>query len=410
MLAVPLTWLGQSLFLGRWFNKNVHILFLCQALANTGTSLVVTMTALAAGTIAEDQALVTLPLALQYVAMMATSSVASFLMRRIGRRGGFTVASVMLMSAGLLAAYALTLHSFALYCLASLLLGSCNAFAMYYRFTAVEVTPEPQRGRAISYVMAGGVVAALFGPRLAVLARDLLAPTLFAGGFVAVSGLAFAAFLALRFLDVPRLTPAEQRVSGRPLGRIARQPAFIVALFGAAIAFASMNVVMTSTPLAMTACGLAFGDTAEVIQWHVLGMYAPAFFMGGVVQRFGALKVMTAGVLLMLASIGINLAGVAFVNFWAALLLVGVGWSCLFIGATTLLTQTYRPEERSKVQALNDTAMFTLVAIGALGSGALQQLFGWNVVNLTILPGLLLVAAAILWLRLRQARLPLAAL
>lgn len=401
MLVVPLAWLGQSLFLGRWFNKNVHILFLCQALANTSTSLVVTMTALAAGTIAEDQSLVTLPFALQFVAMMMTSSAASFLMRRIGRRGGFTIASVILMSAGLLAAYALTLHSFVLYCLASFMLGSCTAFTLYYRFTAAEVADEEQRSKAISYVMAGGVVAALFGPRLAILARDLLAPTLFAGSFVVVSALALAAFLALRFLEVPQLTLAEQRVSGRPLGEIARQPAFIIALLGATVGYASMNIVMTSTPLAMTACGLSFGNTAEVIQWHVLGMYAPAFFMGGIIQRFGALKVMTAGVVLMLASVGVNLAGIALTNFWLALLLIGVGWSCLFIGATALLTKTYQPEERSKVQALNDTAVFTLVTIGALGSGALQQLFGWNIVNLTVLPGLVLVAGAILWLRLR---------
>ena len=404
--TTALNWLGQSLFLGRWHNKNVQILFLCQALANTSTSLVVTTTALAAQTIAPGPAWVTLPFALQFVAMMLATSPASFLMRRFGRRTGFTTAAGTMLTAGLLAAFALWWRSFPFYCLAGMLIGASNAFAMYYRFTAAEVTAEPLRNKAISYVMAGGVVAALCGPTLAVWARDLLSPVIFAGSFVVLSALAIASMLALRFLKVPGLSAAERRDSGRPIGEIARQPVFIVALLAATISFASMNVVMTSTPLAMIGCGLSFGDTALVIQWHVLGMYAPAFLMGGIIQRFGAVQVMLAGLVFMLACLAINLSGVGVWHFWSALFLMGAGWSCLFIGATSLLTQAYRPAERAKVQAMNDTAVFTLVAIGALSSGAIQQLLGWSAVNLAILPGLAVIGFGILWLRLRPAVQP----
>ncbi|HYB10470.1 MAG TPA: MFS transporter [Alphaproteobacteria bacterium] len=389
------------------FDKNVHLLFLLQALANTVTSLVVTTTALAAQTIAEDKTLVTLPFALQFLSMMASTTPASLLMRRIGRRNGFTIATLVLMGAGLLAAYSLSIRSFPLYCLAGVLLGSFNAFAMYYRFTAGEVASEEMRSKAISYVMAGGTVAALCGPKLAIWARDLLAPVTFAGSFIVVAVIGVLSFVVLRFVEVPALNAAERRDSGRPLAEIARQPAFIVALLGGTIGYFAMNVVMTSTPLAMVACGLSFGDSAFVIQWHVLGMYAPAFVMGHFIQKFGVLRVMSVGVVLMFICLGINLAGASLAHFWPALFLLGVGWSCLFIGATTLLGYAYKPAERAKVQAVNDTSVFALVTIGAFSSGAIQSHFGWTAVNLAILPGLVIVAIAIVWLRLRPR--PLAA-
>ena len=391
----------MSRFYLRKFDKNVHLLFLLQALANTVTSLVVTTTALAAQTIASDKALVTLPFALQFLSMMASSGAASLLMRRIGRRAGFMVAAFILMAVGILAALALSTRNFPLYCVAGAMIGSFNAFAMYYRFTAGEVASEEMRSKAISYVMAGGTVAALFGPNLASWARDLLAPVTFAGSFLVVAGLGIASFIILRFVAVPPLTASERRDPGRPLGQIVRQPVFIVALLGGAIGYFAMNMVMTSTPLAMVACGLSFGDSAFVIQWHVLGMFGPAFVMGHFIQRYGALRVMTAGVVSMLACVAINLAGISLANFWPALFLLGVGWSCLFIGATSLLSHSYRPAERAKAQAVNDTTVFALVSLGALGSGALQNHLGWAAVNLAILPGLIIVAMAIAWLRLR---------
>jgi len=387
------------------FNRTIHLLFLCQALANTGMSLVTTSTALAAQTIAPDPALVTLPMALQYLATMAFSSPASLLMRRLGRRGGFGVGAGILIAGALLSALALLVRSFPIYCLGAVLIGGFNGFAMYYRFTAAEVAAEGMRSRAISYVLAGGVVAAFCGPELARLSKDLLQPIVFAGCFAALALLGCASLLVIRFLAVPPTPLAEGKGSGRPLGEIMRQPTAIVALLGATLGYGAMSTVMTSTPLAMYDCGHSFGDTAFVIQWHVFGMYAPAFFMGHLIQRLGVLRVMTAGVVLMLLCLGVNLAGLSLAHFWAALLLLGLGWSCLFVGATTLLTYAYRPAERTKVQAFNDTLVFAVVALASFASGALQNLNGWHAVNLAILPALLVAGTAVLWLGLRAPAL-----
>lgn len=383
------------------FNRTVHLLFLCQALANTGMSLVTTSTALAAGTIAPDPALVTLPMALQYLATMVFSSPASLLMRELGRRRGLAAGAGIVIAGGLLSAAALLIASFPLYCLGAVLIGGFNGFAMYYRFTAAEAAGEGMRSRAISYVLAGGVVAAFCGPELALLSKDLLLPYVFAGCFVVLALLGAASLLVIRFLAVPELLSAERKASGRPLSEILRQPNAIVALLGATLGYGAMATVMTSTPLAMFDCGRSFGDTAFVIQWHVFGMYAPAFFMGYLIQRLGVLRVMLAGVVLMLLCFAINLAGIALANFWAALLFLGLGWSCLFVGATTLLTYAYRPEERTKVQALNDTLVFAVVALASFASGALQNLVGWHAVNLAIVPGLLLAGSAVIWLASR---------
>jgi len=387
------------------FKRTVHLLFVCQALANTGMSLVTTTTALAALTIADDPALVTLPMALQYLSTMVFSSPASLLMRRIGRRAGFTVAAGIVISGGLVSALALLRRDFPLYCLGGVLIGCFNAFAMYYRFAAAEVAGEGMRSKAISYVLAGGVVAAFCGPELASWAKDLFLPVVFAGSFVALVCLGAASMVVLRFIEVPDLLPAERKESGRPLAEIIRQPSVVVALLGATLGYGGMATVMTSTPLAMSDCGHSFGDTAFVIQWHVFGMYAPSFVMGTLIARFGVIRVMLVGVVLMLLCLAINLAGVAVINFWSALLLLGLGWNCLFVGATTLLTYAYRPAERTKVQALNDTLVFAVVSLASFGSGAIESLVGWQAVNLANLPALFIAGGAIVWLALRSPRM-----
>ncbi|HET6521013.1 MAG TPA: MFS transporter, partial [Geminicoccaceae bacterium] len=276
-------------------------------------------------------------------------------------------------------------------------------FGLFYRFAAADAADEAFRGRAISYVLAGGVLAAVLGPELAKATRELLAPILFAGCFLAVAGLGLATLLVLCFVTIPRPGAEERRGSGRPLGRIARQPAFAVAALAAMVAYGVMSLVMTATPLAMVACGLGFDDAAFVIQWHVLGMYAPSFFSGHLVGRFGAPNMIVAGALLIFACVGVNLSGVELVQFWAGLVLLGLGWNFMFVGATTLVTTTYAPAEKAKVQALNDFLMFGTVAAAALSSGALQQLIGWTAVNLAVIAPLLLALGATLWLR-RQAR------
>jgi predicted MFS family arabinose efflux permease len=251
--------------------------------------------------------------------------------------------------------------------------------------------------------MAGGVLSAIAGPELAKWSAGLLAPITFAGCFAAIAALHVVALLLLQATRIPAPTALERRESGRPLRQIARQPVFIVAVFGGMIGYAVMALVMTATPLAMVACGFAFPDAAFVIQWHALGMFAPSFFTGRLIARFGVLNIMAIGAVLMLACIGVNLTGVTMLQFWSGLVLLGLGWKFLFIGATTLLTEAYAPAERAKSQALNDFLVFSAVAAAAFFSGAVQGRLGWDGVNLAAIAPVAAALAAIVWLRARRA-------
>ena len=285
------------------------------------------------------------------------------------------------------------------------MIGSSNGFAQQYRFAAAELADEGFRARAISLVLAGGVVSGVFGPETAKWSRDLFAPVLFAGCFAMIVVLQIGAAALLTFVRLPPPPPrGSVRGEGRPLGRIARQPLFLVALLCGMIGNGAMALVMTATPIAMIGCGFHFTDAAFVIQWHILGMYGPSFFTGSLISRFGLPAVLLTGAVLLLACCGINLAGIAEGNFWAANALLGVGWNFLFVGGTTLLTRTYRPEERAKVQALNDFMIFGTATVSALSSGALLAGLGWAAVQLTVLPFVAVAAAAILWLRWNAAR------
>lgn len=385
--------------------RDVYLLAVCQALLATGNAVVITTSALAGQTLAPD-GFATLPLFLQFLAIMATTVPASHLMKRIGRRNGFAVGAGFAVSAGLLGCGAILAGSFPLFCLASFGYGVFMSFGMYYRFAAADVAAPAFRPRAIAYVLAGGVVAAIAGPELAKATDDLFGPALFAGSFAAVAGLGAATLLTLAFLRIP--PPAEDERTGeqRPLIEIMRQPTFIAALTAAAIAQGAMVLVMTATPLAMAFCGHAFDQTAFVIQWHVLGMFAPSFVTGHLIGRFGVTTVMASGALMILACLGVALTGVEVAQFWTALLLLGVGWNFMFVGATTLLTTTYRPAEKAKVQAINDLAVFATAAFSSLSSGVLHHLVGWDAVNVSMIPPLLVVLTAILWLRSRGVRAP----
>jgi MFS family permease len=248
-------------------------------------------------------------------------------------------------------------------------------------------------------------VSGIFGPETARWSRDLFAPVVFAGCFAMIVALQLGAAGLLTLVRLPPPPPRSTlRGVGRPLGEIVRQPLFIVALLCGMIGNGMMALVMTATPIAMIGCGFEFTDAAFVIQWHILGMYGPSFFTGSLIARFGLTPILLTGAALLLACCGINLAGITEANFWAANALLGVGWNFLFIGATTLLTRTYRPEERAKVQALNDFTIFGTSTICAFSSGALLAGFGWTFVQLTMLPFVAVAAAAILWLRWSTAR------
>jgi predicted MFS family arabinose efflux permease len=377
----------------------------CQALAMTSMGVLATTAAIIGNMLAANKSLSTLPVALQMTGMMCATIPAALLMGRIGRRGGFWTGAAIGASGGVVAGSAVWAASFPLFCLGTFLIGSSNGFAQQYRFAAAELADEGFRSKAISLVLAGGVVSGVFGPEMARWSRDLFSPVLFAGCFAMIVALQICAAALLTIVRLPPPPPrGALRGSGRPLWQIVRQPLFVVALLCGMVGYGVMSLVMTATPIAMIGCGFVFTDAAFVIQWHILGMYAPSFVTGHLIARVGLAPILLTGAILLLACCGINLAGIAEGNFWAANLLLGVGWNFLFVGATTLLTRTYRPEERAKVQALNDFTIFGTSTLSAFSSGALLAGFGWSTVQMTVLPFVVVAAAAILWMRWSASR------
>ncbi len=366
----------------------------------SGSSMSVTISALVGYALAENKALATLPLATQLIATMLTSLPAGMLMSRIGRKPSFLLATLSGMSAGAVSTLAILHGSFPLFILGNILLGIFNGFGNFYRFTAADIVPVQDKGRAISYVLAGGIVAAIVGPNLARLTRDLIGNAVFAGSYASVITLYVLAFLLLTQLKLPRhiITQVRQGTTGRPLLTIMRQPRFIIAVTSGMLGYAVMSLVMTATPLAMHHHAHSFPDTSFVIQWHVLGMFVPSFFTGHLIRRLGLLTVLGLGVVFGFACVGINLAGTTLTHFWLALLLLGISWNFLFIGATTLLTETYGEGEAAKTQAINDFMVFTTASMASLSSGVLQMHFGWRMVNYGAIPALSLILLALLWL------------
>ncbi len=383
--------------------RNVLLLALCQGLAMTGNAVVMTVSALAGYMLAEDKSLATLPLALQFTATMAATIPASLLMKQIGRRAGFSLGVLVAAAGGAVSSFAIFTANFPLFCLGAAIYGGFNGFALFYRFAAADTASDAFRGKAISLVVAGGVLAAFAGPELAIWSRGWFEPTVFAGCYAAIVGLALAALLLLQLIEIPRPAPEERGQGGRPLGTIMRQPEFVVAALGGMIGYGAMALVMTATPLAMQAHALEIGDIGFVIQWHILGMYAPGFVTGHLIHRFGVLNVMLAGAAFAVGCVAVNLTGVGILQFWLALVLLGVGWNFLFVGSTTLLTECYTPAEKAKTQAINDFLVFGAVALCSFSSGALQHGFGWQAVNLGVVAPLLVAVTATLWLKRRRA-------
>jgi MFS family permease len=383
--------------------RNVVLLALCQGLLMIGTTTMIAEAALVGHLLAEDKAYSTLPLGAQQLAVMLTIAPASLLMGRIGRRAGFSIGAGFGILGTAVATVAVFQGSFWLFCVGTALNGVYNGFGMFYRFAAVDGAGKDGHAKAISYVLTGGVLAAVIGPELAKHTKDLFAPVVFAGSFASLIGMALLALLIIQFVVIPRPTEAERRDVQRPLGEIARQPAFIVAVLGAMVAYGGMNFIMTATPLEMRLCGYPFESTAFVIQWHVFAMFAPSFVTGHVIKRIGTANVMLMGVALMAASLVINLAGQSVWHFWTGLAALGLGWNFLFVGATTLLTTTYRPAEKAKVQGLNDLLVFGTVAVSAFTAGAAHHSLGWSALNYGVVPFLVLIAAATLWLMRRRA-------
>jgi len=384
--------------------RNVLILAAGQALFQTASVLIMTVGGLAGLIVAADKSLATLPIAAVMVGAMLGTVPASLLMGRIGRRAGFVLGALMGAVGGGLGALGMIRGSLLLLCAGTFLVGIYQAFAQYYRFAAAEAASASFKSQAISLVLAGGVVAAIAGPQLGVLAKDT-AGAEFAGSFLAIVALSLSASALLAFIRMPPAPPASVDSDARPLSAIVRQPKFLVALGGAAIGFGVMILAMTATPLAMVAHHHAASDAAFVIQWHVLGMFVPSFFTGFLIARFGVLTMMLAGVAALAGHVVIALSGLALLHFLSALVLLGVGWNFLYVGGTTLLTETYRPSEKAKVQALNDFSIFGVVVVASFTSGWLMHGIGWMGVNLAALPFLAATAVAIGLLMLFRPRI-----
>lgn len=378
------------------FARTVLPLALCQSYLFAGNTIVVSTTALVGAHLAPDPLFATVPMGLQFLGMVATSLPISLLMGRHGRRLGFSLGAGVGMLAGMVGALAIVAGSFWAFCAATFLYGSYAGASAFFRFAAAEAVESTAKARAISWVLLGGVLAAFIGPSLADLSRDWLAPFVFAGCFLVITGLAALMLATARLTPFAPLPPVERHEGGRPLGIIVRQPSFLVALASAAVGQSTMSFLMVSTPLAMIGCGHAFGDATMVIQWHVVAMFLPSFFTGSLIQRFGAERVIATGACLLLACVAVNTQGLDVGHFWLGLVLLGVGWNFMYVGGTALLTHTYRPEERSRVEGLNEVCLFATVVVASSASGAILQTVGWTAMNLAVVAPVVAVATAVL--------------
>src|SRR5262245_43819530 len=378
--------------------KNVAVLAACQALLFTNNSVLITVNALAGYALAPDKAIATLPVTAYLVGSALAAIPISLLMKRIGRRAGFTVGAICAILGSLVAAWGVYAQNFWLLCAGVVVLGVYFAAAQYYRFAAADSVPADFKSQAISLVLAGGIVGGFLGPETSKLTNDMVSGHLYVGAYVSLIGFAIASIFLLRWLDIPQLKESERMDAGRPIAAIARQPAFIVAVLCGMVSYGVMNLLMTATPLAMIDAHHPFNDAAFVIQWHMVGMFAPSLVTGFVIQRVGLVPVLLAGVALNLVCIAIALAGLDVMHFWSALVLLGVGWNFLFVGATTLLTESHTPAERAKVQGVNDALIFLTLVVSSLSSGALFTYQGWQTMNTWAVPFLLLAGAGIAWL------------
>jgi len=391
----------NSIVTQRAERHTVAVLAACQALLFIVSSTLITITGLVGLELAPTKGLATLPVTFWVLGGAIATIPAAMHMKRVGRRRGFQAGTLWAVAGSLICAWALTQQSFWLLCAGSLVFGASNAYGQYYRFAAADSVGAAFKSTAISLVLAGGLAGGIVGPTLSRVTVEAMS-TKFLGAYLTLVVVALLATALLQLLRIPTPTAEEQRASGRPMREIAAQPKFIVAVMGGAVGFGVMNFLMTSTPIAMGGHGHEYGDTAFVISSHVVAMFAPSFFTGALIKRVGLLPIMFIGALFNAAAIGAALSGIAVMHYWWALVLLGVGWNFLYIGGTTLLTETYRPEERAKAQGANDFMVYVTQVIASLFSGLIVTSAGWEKVNLAALPLVLLVAVAILWLGLRQ--------
>jgi MFS family permease len=368
---------------------NAIVLTVAQAVSGSVFPIAISLGGLAGGyLLGSDKSLATLPVTGLNLGLALGTLPAAMLMRRIGRRAGLMSGAFLAGCGGLVSMAGVLLGSFLVFSIGMMVAGVAGAFSQQYRFAAIDAGSPGFRARAISWVLAGGLVAGVAGPQAAILSRNLFSPIPFAGAFLAMAIFGFLAILVLSFLRGAARQPPRKidRNGGRPLAEIARQPKFIVAVVCGVGAYGGMSRVMTAAPLAMVACDLGEANAALGIQWHVLAMVGPSFITGSLIARFGKESIMAAGMVILAGCAAVALAGIHLANFWGSLVLLGIGWNFGFIGATSLLTDTYRPEETGKVQGFNDLLIFGSVALASFFSGRLFSTIGWDSINWLIFP------------------------
>jgi MFS family permease len=374
--------------------SNVVRLAAAQALTGANSAVIFATGSIVGATLAPTISLATVPLSMYVVGIAAGTLPTGAISRAYGRRVAFIIGTGCGVFTGMLAAFAILHGSFALFCCATFLGGLYGSVSQSYRFAAADGASAAYRPKAVSWVMAGGVFAGVLGPQLVQWTMDIWPPYLFAFSFAAQAVVALVAMAVLAGVDAPKPAAADLH-GGRPLFEIARQPRFIAAAICGVVSYPMMNLVMTSAPLAMKMCGLSVSDSNFGIQWHIVAMYGPSFFTGFLIARFGAPLIVAIGLSLEAAGAAIGLSGVTAMHFWATLIVLGVGWNLSFVGASALVLETHRPQERNKVQAFNDFLVFGVMALGSFSSGQLLANYGWSAVNLVVFPPVLLGLAVV---------------
>jgi MFS family permease len=374
---------------------NVVRLAAAQALTGANSAVIFATGSIVGASLAPDISFATVPLSMYVVGLAAGTLPTGMISRAYGRRVAFIIGTGCGVLTGLLGAFAILHASFSLFCGATFLGGLYGAVSQSYRFAAADGASAAYRPKAVSWVMAGGVFAGVLGPQLVQWTMNIWPPYLFAFSFVVQAIVAVVAMIVLSGIDAPKPAAADLH-GGRPLFEIVRQPRFIAAALCGIVAYPMMNLVMTSAPLAMKMCGLSVSDSNFGIQWHIVAMYGPSFFTGSLIARFGAQRIVAVGLLLEAAAATIGLSGITALHFWATLVVLGVGWNFGFVGASALVLETHRPQERNKVQAFNDFLVFGMMAIGSFSSGQLLANYGWSAVNLVVYPPVMLGLAVLM--------------
>jgi MFS family permease len=384
--------------------RNILLLAVGQALYSSCIIIVFATAALVGLAIAPTPGWATVPVTSFVLGAMFTTIPASFAMQRYGRAAIFKLGAIVAMLGAVLATWAIWSTNFMLFSFACAAIGAFQATSGFYRFAAAESADETSRPIAISWVLTGGVVAAVLGTLIAIFTNDLIPAHKYAGSYMAIAVLAALNMLVMMFLRLPPPVVDATQGAARPWSELLSEPRLVVAMLAGMIAYALMNLMMTAAPVAMVGCGFTGDDASWVIQWHVLAMFVPSFFTGQLIKRYGTSFITALGIALLLVAAAVGYAGISFAHFSVALIILGLGWNFGFIGGTTMLTESYRPTERAKVQAANDFGISLLMAIASASSGQLLANFGWESVPIALVPPATLALIAISWLALARSK------